>query len=142
MHGCPFAHLPQSALHSSPELALPQISVPSQRPSPQRDRQTPEQRPLMQALSVVHTEPAPREFEEMQVPALQVPLVQAPFALQGEPLGSVNGRQKPKLQTSIPRPLQSSWPRHGSPPHTENSQRSLSQSDAESQGEPSGAGAG
>jgi len=99
--------LPQSELHSSPELAFPQISVPSQRPSPHRDRQTPEQLPLMHAEFVVQTEPAPSEFDAMQVPALQVPLLHAPLALHGEPLGRRNGRQKPKLQISIPSPLQS-----------------------------------
>jgi len=68
--------------------------------------------------------------------------IDAPFALHGEPLGSVKGRQKPKLQTPMPSPEQSPCPRQGSPPQTANSQRSLWQSPDESQGEPSGAGDG
>ena len=41
----PFAHLPQSALHSSPEFWPPQISVPSHWLSPQDWAQTPMQLP-------------------------------------------------------------------------------------------------
>lgn len=69
----------------------PQVSVPSQKPSPQSWMQRPAvQSMLRHALLVVHGEPAGR-FPPMQKPKLQTPLAQSAFDVQ---TASAQGRQE------------------------------------------------
>lgn len=84
--GVPLPQRLQSDLQESPTSSLPQVSGPSQMPSPHWEAHTPAtQLPLRQAALVLQSFPKPR-LPAWQAPKLHTPLVQVALLVQRVPL--------------------------------------------------------